>query len=166
MKSTFSLPVLMMLLFTIFATTVNATDYPANSLNLNGLSNTWLGNYQIKELSPVSLNGATMRTFELTYEKAGNPVMIYIDERANCREYIVRSKNLEVKYVCNKSSFGAKLVTGKFRKYDPMVNSYFLAYEELVKQEKIAEGGMEISSALGLIASYYPGLFKRPDLLD
>jgi len=148
MKSSFYLPMLLMLTFTLFA------------------SNTWLGDYQIKELAPVTTNGVTMRTFELVYHNAGNPVMIYLDERANCREYIVRSKNLEVKYVCNKSAFRAKLVTGKLRQYDPMLNANFLSREELNKQSKIADGGLEISSALGLIASYYPALFNRSDLLN
>jgi hypothetical protein len=166
MKGTSFLPILMLLLFSIFATTVNATELGAVSLNLNGESNTKLGNFQIKELPPVTLNGVTMRTFELVYKNAGNSVMIYLDERSSCGEYIVRSKNLEVKYVCNKSTFGAKLVTGKLRQYDPLVNANFLSRDEFLKQAMISPGGLEISSALGLIASYYPALFNRPDLLD
>ena len=107
-----------------------------------------------------------MRTFELAYQNAGHRVMIYLNEREDCRDYIVRSKNLEVKYVCKKSGFGAKLVTGKFRQYDPNLNANFLSRDEFVRQEMISEGGLEIPSALGLIASYYPALFQRPDLLD
>jgi hypothetical protein len=166
MKSTSFFTLFMMLLVTLFTVNAKASDFPENSLNLSGESNTRLGNYQIKELAPVTINGVKMRTFELAYQNVGNPVMIYLNELGDCRDYIVRSKNLEVKYVCNKSSFGAKLVTGKFRQYDPNLNANFLSREEFLKQGMISEGGLEISSALGLIASYYPALFQRPDLLD
>ena len=166
MKGT-SILSLLMLLFSFLTTTANSTELTSSSLNLNGESNTKLGNYQIKELAPVNVNGVTMRAFELAYENAGNPVMIYLDDHAtSCGEYIVRSKNLEVKYVCNKTAFGVKLVTGKFRQYDPLLNAKFLAKDQLNEQAKIADGGLEVPSALGLIASYYPGLFSRPDLLN
>lgn len=155
-----------MLLLTLFTAAANATDIPANAISLNGNSNTRLGNYEIKELAPVTINGVPMRTFELSYKNAAFPVMIYLSEREDCRDYIVRSKNLEVKYVCSKSGFGAKLLTGKFRQYDPDLNARFLSRDEFVKQAMISEGGLEIASALGLIASYYPALFERPDLLD
>jgi hypothetical protein len=162
-KSFFTLSV--MLLITLF-TTANAADFPANAISLSGESNTRLGSYQIKELPPVTVNGVTMRAFELAYQNVGNTVMIYLNEREDCRDYIVRSKNLEVKYVCSRSSFGAKLVTGKFRQYDPNLNANFLSRDEFEKQGMISEGGLEIPSALGLIANYYPALFQRPDLLD
>lgn len=165
MKS-FIFPVLLLLISTFLTSTTKAGDFPVNSISFKGASNTWLGDFQIKELTPTTINGVTMRTFELDYQNAGNPVMIYLDDHSNCGEYIVRSKNLEVKYVCTKSTFGAKLVTGKLRQYDPMLNANFLSKDELNKQSKIADGGQELSSALGLIASYYPGLFSRNDLLN
>lgn len=160
-----SLSMLVLLFFSVISSTI-AVNPPSDALNLNGQSNTWLGDYQIKELPATAQNGKTMRTFELSYVNAAKTVMIYLDERSDCREYVVRSKNLEIKYVCNKSGFGAKLVNGKLRQYDPDVNALFLAQEEFRNQGKISEGGLEPSSALGLIASYYPGLLKSKNLLD
>jgi hypothetical protein len=160
-----SLSMFIMFFFSVITSTI-AINPPADALNLNGPSNTWLGDYQIKELPATVQNGQTMRTFELSYANAEKVVMIYLDERSDCREYIVRSKNLEVKYVCNKNGFGAKLVNGKLRAYDPNVNAMFLSDDELKKQSKLSEGELETSSALGLIASYYPGLFKSKNLLD
>ncbi len=159
---------LSMLVLLFFAVIVSATaiNPPADDLNLKGESNTWLGDYQIKELPAVNQNGQSLRAFELTYANAQKTVMIYLNERLDCREYIVRSKNLEVKYLCNKSGFGAKLVTGKLRMYDPDVNALFLSSEEFKKQNKISEGGLKAESALGLIASYYPSLLKTKNLLD
>jgi len=160
-----SLSMLVLLFFSVITSTI-AINPPSDALNLKGSSNTWLGDYQIKELPAIVQNGQTMRTFELTYANAEKTVMIYLDERSDCRDYIVRSKNLEVKYVCNKAGFGAKLLNGKFRKYDPNVNASFLSDEEFKNQSKISEGGLEPSSALELIASYYPSLFKTRNLLD
>ena len=107
-----------------------------------------------------------MRTFELTFENAQKTVLIYLDEHAKCRDYIVRSKNLEVRYVCNKASFGVQFLTGKQMKYDPALNALFLSQDEFVKQGKISEGELPVESALGLIASYYPSLLKSPNLLN
>lgn len=163
-NSFFTLSILLLIL--LFSTTANATYNPANTINLSGNSNTRLGNYEIKELTPAEINGVTLRTFELSYKNAGFPVMIYLNEREDCRDYIVRSKNLEVRYVCSKSTFGVKLVNGKFRQYEPTLNDRFLSSDNFAKQAMISEGNLEIGSALGLIASYYPALFERPDLLD
>jgi hypothetical protein len=41
-----------------------------------------------------------------------------------------------------------------------------LAQDEFEKQQKISEGGLPVDSALGLIASYYPGLLKSTNLLN
>lgn len=157
---------LLLLLIAFGVINTNASDLTGSTINLKGNSNTSLGSYEIKELPPVCLNGELLRTFELTYEKAQKTVLINLDERANCRDYIVRSKNLEVRYVCKKTSFGAQLLTGKYMKYDPALNALFLSEDELAKQKSISEGGLPIAEALGLIASYYPNLLKRPDLLN
>jgi len=157
---------LLLLLIIFCVLNTNATDLEGNSVNLKGDSNTSLGTYEIKELQPVNVNGALMRTFELTYEKAQKPVMIYLGERSNCKDYIVRSKNLEIRYACKKTSFGAQLLSGKQMKYDPAINALFLSHDEFEKQQNIAEGGLPIASALGLIASYYPNLLIHTDLLN
>lgn len=155
---------LFLLAFCVIST--NATDLESNSVNLKGNSNTSLGNYQIKELPAVDNNGEMMRSFELTYENAKKSVLIYLDERPNCKDYIVRSKNLEVRYACKKTSFGAQLLSAKQMKYKPELNELFLARDEFEKQQIISKGGIPVASALGLIASYYPGLLKSTDLLN
>ncbi|MEI6139494.1 MAG: hypothetical protein WCP85_09525 [Mariniphaga sp.] len=154
------------LMVTLFATTASATDLAGNSINLKGDSNTQFGKYEVKELAPATVDGELMRTFEVTYEKAQKTVLIYLDERANCKDYIVRSNNLEIRYACKKSSFGTELLTGKHMKYDPNLNSLYLAQDEFARQQKISEGGLPVASALSLIASYYPDLLKRTNLLN
>jgi len=155
-----------LILLTFCVASANASDLEGNSIKLNGKSNTSFGDYTIKELPSVSMNGEMMRAFELTYEKTQKSVMIFLDERANCRDYIVRSKNLEVRYVCKKTTFGAQLLAGRQMKYNPALNDLFLSPEEFSKQQIISEGKLPISAALGLIASYYPDLLKHPNLLN
>lgn len=157
-------PIFILLMLTFSMT--HATDLTSNSINLKGNSNTSLGNYEIKELPPVSINGEMMRSFELTYANAQKTVLIYLDEQAKCRDYIVRSKNLEIRYECRKTSFGVQLLTGKQIKYNPALNNLFINQEEFERQQKISEGSLPIDSALGLIASYYPNLLKSINLLN
>ena len=54
----------------------------------------------------------------------------------------------------------------KQMKYKPELNALFLAQDEFERQQKISEGALPVESALGLIASYYPNLLKRSNLLD
>lgn len=150
---------LFFLLIMFCVASVNAADL---SVNLKGISNTELGAYEIKELPTIN----AMRMFEVTYENAQKTVLIYLDERPNCRDYVVRSKNLEVKYVCKKTSFGTQFLSGKQMKYKPELNSLFLNENEFEKQRKISEGNLPIESALGLIASFYPSLLKSSNLLN
>lgn len=164
MKQSTLLITLLALIFSV--TSARATDLAGNSINFKGNSNTSLGNFEIKELTPVTIKGEIMRTFELTYEKAQKPVLIYLDEKAKCRDYIVRCKNLEIGYSCKKTSFGAELLSGKHMKYKPELNAMFLAQDEFEKQVKISEGGLSVDSALGMIASYFPNLLKSTNLLD
>ena len=161
------LSIFIFVLIAVFgAVKVNASDLAVNSINLKGNSNTNLGNFEIKELPLAIVNGESMRTFELTYEKAQKTVLIYLNERANCKDYLVRSKNLEVAYRCKKEAFGVQLIPLKHAKYKPEINALFLSQNEFEKQRLISEGGQSIEVSLGIIASYYPNLLNRIDLLD
>ncbi len=143
-----------------------AADLNANTINLKGNSNTMFGNFEIKELPLSNQAGELVRTFELSYEKAQKTVLIYLAQRANCRDYVVRSKNLEVAYRCKKESFGVQLVPGKYMKYKPELNALFLSQNEFDRQRQISEGGQTVEESLGIIASYYPNLLSRTDLLN
>ena len=163
MRQIYLLSVFLMVSLLSFGTNFAPTD--AETVALKGNSNTVMGEYQITELPAETINGETLRKFEMSYQNGKNPVVILIDEKANCKDYIVRSKNLELKYVCKKSGFGAQLINGKLSKYDPTVNAYFLSAEELANQARISDGGLTVEQALGLIASYYPALMKHKELL-
>lgn len=128
---------------------------------VTGNSQTLLGNYQITELEPETIKKETLRKFQLTYENGNAPITIYLNERAKCNDYIVRSNVMEVQYVCNKQGFGATTVNSKFSLYPEQTNNMFLSTEALGYQSRITGGEISVEKALGLIACYYPSLLKN-----
>lgn len=143
---------------------VSTTLFASNNgtpASLTGDTNTLLGNYTISEVAPETIKGETLRKFELTYENGSAPVYIYLFEKPKCKEYIVRSNAMEVKYSCRKSGFGAEMLLGKFAMYSSEANAQFIAQEALNQQKKITANEIETEQALGLIACYYPALFKN-----
>jgi hypothetical protein len=137
----------------------------AESDALTGNTNTPLGNYTIKESQPVEIAGQSYKTFELLYEKSHNPIVIYIDDHDNCRDYIVRSKYVEIKYVCRKSGFGVEAVFGKHMKYDHVMNNFLMDPSNYKNQMKLSEGGKTEKEALEMIASNFPYLLKNVSML-
>lgn len=137
----------------------------AKSDALTGKSNTPLGDYQIKESQSVEIEGQSFKTFELLYEKSQNPIVIYIDDHDNCRDYIVRSRYVEIKYVCRKSGFGVEAVFGKHMKYDHVVNNFLMDPVNYKNQMRLSEGSRPEKEALELIATNFPKLLKNVSLL-
>ena len=137
----------------------------AKSDAIEGQSNTQLGKYQVKESQPVVIDGQSFKAFELTYAKSNNPILIYVDDHDNCKDYIVRSKYVEIKYVCRKASFGVEAVFGKHMKYDHVMNNFLMNPDTYKIQMNLSEGGRTEKEALDLIASNFPRLLKNISLL-
>lgn len=138
---------------------------PAETVVLTGQSGTQLGNYRIMESQPVVIDDQSFKAFELSYEKSGNPILIYIDEHDNCKDYIVRSKYVEIKYVCSKSNFGVEAVFGKHMKFDHVMNNFLMDAASYKYQIKLSDGGKTDKESLELIASNFPRLLKNISLL-
>ncbi len=139
-------------------TMAKAGDAP---LPVTGNSLTVLGNYQISELEPEIIDKETFRKFRLDYENGSAPVTILLNERKRCNEYIVRSKVMEIQYVCKKSGFGASAISSKYSQYPEQTNNMFLSREALNNQEKIVNKEISVEKALSLIGCYYPALLKN-----
>lgn len=165
-KKTFGatlLGVALCMVMAFFAFNVNAAN--ADGILLNGESNTPMGGYTVSELQGETINGQQARKFELKYENAKSSVFIYVVEKPKCKEYIVRSSDMEVKYSCRKAGFGTEKLYGKEAQYKPEHNEIFMNLEAFEQQRKIAEGNIPEEKALGLIACYFPSLLKYQDLL-
>lgn len=129
---------------------------------LSGNSLTELGDYQITELESETIGNETVRKFQIEYENGNAPVIVFLNERKRCNDFIVRSNVMEVQYVCKKSGFGATTITNSdFRMLPEQTNNMFLSQDALSRQEKIVNSSVSIEKALGLIACYYPGLLKN-----
>jgi len=133
---------------------------PLSAKTIQGQSNSTLGTYQIKQIAPVKAGGEELQAYQLSYENSENPITILVDKTSRCSNYIVRSKNLEVRYVCNKHGFGAKLLNAKFQRFSPTVNGYYLNENALQNQGKLSTNQVSREEALGLIAAYFPALAK------
>ena len=130
-----------------------------------GKTDTALGDYRIMESLPVEIEGQSFKTFKLLYEKSQNPIVIYIDDHDNCRDYIVRSRYVEIKYVCRKSGFGVEAVFGKHMKYDHVMNNFLMDPVNYKNQMRLSEGSRPEKEALELIATNFPKLLKNVSLL-
>jgi hypothetical protein len=130
--------------------------------DLSGNSLTALGEYQITELEAETIGNETVRKFQIEYENGNAPVIVLLNERKRCNDFIVRSSVMEIQYVCKKSGFGATAITdSKFRVLPEQTNEMFLSQEALSRQEKIVNSQVSVEKALGLIACYYPNLLKN-----
>lgn len=145
---------------------VSATSFAENApISVQGETPTILGAYTITELEPETVGRETMRKFQLTYENGKAPVVIYLNERPRCREYIVRGHAMEVMYVCRKNGFGATTLNERFSLYPVDTNERFLSSDALRVQSKITSEQVSIDHALGLIACYYPELLRNINVL-
>lgn len=160
MKRSNNISTLCVGLFLMLSITVSNAMNAAEPVT-TGNSQTILGEYTIVELAPETIANTQVRVFQLTYQNGTEPIKIYLDERAKCREYIVRSNVMEVQYTCNKQGFGAKLVNSKYSLIPEQVNNMFLSTENLKYQSRISDGNIPVEKALGLIACYYPSLLKN-----
>jgi hypothetical protein len=161
MKTIKCIPYVSFLFFLVFS----VFSAPAETITLTGQSDTPLGNYRIMERQPVTIDGESFKAFELSYEKSGYPILIYIDEHDNSKDYIVRSKYLEIKYVCGKSGFGVEAIFGKHMKFDHVMNNFLMDPAGYKYQMKLSEGGKTEKESLELIASNFPRLLKNISLL-
>jgi hypothetical protein len=134
-------------------------------ININGESSTTMGKYTVTEIASEEVKGEMMRKFEIKYENAKEPVVVYLRSTAKCNEYSVLSNGLDIQYLCNKKGFGARKLSGKLLRHSPDVDALFVNADELARQEKISAGELPVDEALGYIACYYPSLVKHKDLL-
>ncbi len=140
------------------STTMSAGNPPAVA---SGHSQTSLGEYQITELEPETIDKDSFRKFQINYENGSAPITIHLNELSKCNEFIVRSNVMEIQYVCKKSGFGATTVKNKYSIFPEQTNNMFLSTEALRNQSKLTNRNISVEKALGLIACYYPALLKN-----
>ena len=102
-----------LILFTICLAllSVGASAKIKDGKALSGNSLTDFGKYTIvKSDNPMVADGKVLETYELAYENTSNPIRVGVLCEKKCTNFIVRSDEFEVQYMCNKGVFGVKKI--------------------------------------------------------
>ncbi|TKG92368.1 hypothetical protein EYV94_19160 [Puteibacter caeruleilacunae] len=134
----------------------------ANAGNIEGQSHTWLGEYTItKSAHPVELNGSQFQAWVLKYHNSDKEVLIVVDQKKKCKNYVVKTDRFEIQYTCNKNGLGVKklgahyVTLDSYKNYGKMNDAEFTSQKRLTMKQKSEE------DAIALIACYFPKLLKK-----
>ncbi|HAQ18682.1 MAG TPA: hypothetical protein DCR40_05520 [Prolixibacteraceae bacterium] len=140
---------------------VTAAKEKGTSL-LSGNSLTELGQYTIAT-SPdaITLGGEAVKTYELNYTNSDSPVLIGVKKTKKCMNFIVRTDNFEVEYVCKKHVFGVKRISKEYQTVSSDVINNMMDNSQFYTQRVITQNPKTEEELLGLIACYFPSLIKE-----
>jgi hypothetical protein len=156
MKTKIEILMLCLLLvgFTTTAKTKEATM-------LSGQSLTELGDYQINQTAKkIIVGNEAVKTYELTYSNSDSPVLIGVQKTKKCMNFIVRSGNFEIMYVCDHHVFGVKRVGKEHQTIPAAEINKLMDNRDFYSQRVITQYPQTEAELLGLIACYFPSLIK------
>lgn len=128
---------------------------------VEGKTYTTFGDYKIEIADKmVTINGEQLKAFVISYQNSPLEVTVAIMKDKKCRNYIVLSEKLSVKYVCNDNYFGIEklsksLVCEGYSSSDAALNR-----AEYFHQKVLAPGKRGEIENTQLIAAFFPMLLK------
>lgn len=129
---------------------------------ISGQSLTELGQYTISNSSEaLTIDGEALKTYELAYTNSDSPVLIGVKKTKKCMNFIVRTDNFEVEYVCNKHVFGVKRISKEYQTVNSEVINEMMDNAQFYTQRVISQNPKTEEELLGLIACYFPSLVKE-----
>lgn len=132
---------------------------------ISGQSLTELGQYNINTSSEALMIGdEALKTYELTYSNCDTPVLIGVKKTKKCMNFIVRTDNFEVEYVCNKHVFGVKRMNKEYQTVSRETIDKMMDNADFYSQRIISQNPKTEEELLGLIACYFPSLIKEENL--
>lgn len=135
------------------------------SLLISGQSLTEFGQYSLQLSSqPMKIGNEELKTYELVYENSDSPVLIGIKKTKKCMNFIVRTDNFEVEYVCKEHVFGVKRINKDFQTIDTNAINEMLDNADFYSQRVISQNPKTEEELLGLIACYFPSLIRDEHL--
>jgi hypothetical protein len=144
------------LLFVAFSSASFSREFVAE-----GKTYSALGDYKIKLAdNPVTINGVQLKAYVISYENSPMEVKVAIMKDKKCKNYIVLSDKLSIKYVCNGDYFGVQKLGKTFEKDGILTSDESLNRVEYFHQRLIAQGKQDEIEATQLIAAYFPMLIK------
>ncbi len=129
---------------------------------VSGQSLTELGQYTVS-LSPeaITIGNEVLNTYQLVYSESDSPVLIGVKKTKKCMNFIVRTEDFEIEYICNKHVFGVKKVNEEYREVDLATVNAMLDNSQYYTQRVISQTPKNEEELLGLIACYFPLLIKE-----
>jgi hypothetical protein len=156
MKTKFRILTMSLLLVGFFATAKGS----GTSL-FSGQSLTELGQYTIRTSdNALKIGDETLKTYELSYANSDSPVLIGVKKTKKCMNFIVRTNNFEVEYVCKKHVFGVKRVSSEYQTIAPEVVNQMMDKADFYTQRVISQYPKTEEELLALIACYFPSLIQ------
>lgn len=116
--------------------------------------------YEIKAVENLNLGKNVEKVWNLTYNGSSNPVTVVKRNTPEGSVYLVNSKFFEVCYASTSKGFGTRAVKRAWSNVPYQINDVVINTEEVKKQQIITPGKVDDEKALGLIASYLPGLLN------
>jgi hypothetical protein len=128
-----------------------------------GQTNTAMGAYRIEKAdNPVIINGEQLKAYVISYQNSPLQVTVAIKKDKKCKNYIVLSDKLSVKYVCNGDFFGVQRLENNLK----IENAGFATSDEALDkseyfhQKLIVHGVQTELASTQFIAAYFPMLIK------
>lgn len=128
---------------------------------ISGQSLTEFGQYTISNSTKeLTAGGDALKTYELTYSNIDTPVLIGVQKTKKCMNFIVRTGNFEVEYVCKNHVFGVKRISREYQTVKAEVVNAMMDNAQFYTQRIISQNPKTEEELLGLIACYFPSLIK------
>lgn len=162
MKTRIGFFALCLLLVSMFATAKES-----GTALISGQSLTELGQYSIRTSNEmIKIGDETLKTYELNYANSDSPVKIGVKKTKKCMNFIVRTKNFEVEYVCNRHVFGVKRMNKNYQTIPTAAINKMMDNADFYTQRVISQNPKTEEELLGLIACYFPSLIKDDHLAE
>jgi hypothetical protein len=144
------------LLLAAFSSTSFSREFVAE-----GKTFTTFGDYKIEIADKtVTINGEQLKTFVISYQNSPLEVTVAIKKDKKCKNYIVLSDKLSVKYVCNENYFGIEKLSKSFECEGYSTSDEAMNRSEYFHQKVLAPGMRGEIENTQLIAAFFPMLLK------
>jgi len=114
----------------------------------------------------LKIGDETLKTYDVSYVNSDSPILIGVKKTKKCMNFIVRSKNFEVEYVCNKHVFGVKRINKEYQTISLSEINQMMDNADFYSQRIISQYPKTEEELLGLIACYFPSLIKDDHLAE
>lgn len=127
------------------------------SANATGLRNEFR-NYEITSIDDLYFGKNVEKVWTLSYSANETPITVVKHKTLEGDVYVVHSKYFDVCYASTANGFGAKKVRNAWSNVPKKITNAVISQNELKRQEIITPNKVNDEKALGLIASFLPGL--------